>query len=418
MTSSDALLGQVDEAAQGSEGGPQIRPARARSKPDRSGCYGPAAPRGDRRRGPVPAAADGDSVVVGEQGVVVGVEDLQVVEPPGQRPEECQLALPPSSSARRVNTRARSDSRSMEQPGHLAMDPRQQQAGEGVERHRQEQRQAIGCTGKSRPHHAHASNQRASSTVGPAAEQIQTTNERATKNRCCTSTSWRTSGRIRAVRPSGSRQARRRRCRCETPPAARTDPGGTGSRSRPRTAVENGVRPHAPRPCSGRTSTNAEQTASANGTNKAQSGIQLAQPEPRSRSTTRDGARGSSSPYLAGRRRRFGRREAGRQRRPVDFLLQLLQLLGRHHMGVFEQTQVLEAREIDQRLDRDAGAVDRPPVCRSRARGTPPRPEVTTASPTARRGLSGRKTRAGRPVLCLPGSPDRATARPSPECGS
>ena len=33
-----------------------------------------------------------DPVVVGEQGVVVGVEHLQVVEPPGQRSEERQLA--------------------------------------------------------------------------------------------------------------------------------------------------------------------------------------------------------------------------------------------------------------------------------------------------------------------------------------
>ena len=49
-----------------------------------------------------------DPVVVGEQGVVVGVERLQVVEPPGQRPNRASWA-PPSSSARRVNTRMRSD---------------------------------------------------------------------------------------------------------------------------------------------------------------------------------------------------------------------------------------------------------------------------------------------------------------------
>ena len=104
-------------------------------------------------------------------------------------------------------------------------------------------------------------------------------------------------------------------------------------------------------------------------------------------------------------------REAGRQRRPVDLPLQLLQLLGRHDLVVFEQAQVLQAREIDQRLDRDAGVVDRPitvPISRPGG-STPPRPEVTHGSPTARRGLSGRKTRAGRPRVVA--GEDRLIAR-------
>ena len=191
---------------------------------------------------------------------------------------------------------------------------------------------AIGCTGNRRPHHAQASSQRASSTAGASsAKQLQTTRNERDKEPVLHEdelTHQQQDQGGQAERQPGERvvddATRKRRQRPNRS-------GGTGSRSRPRTAKRTASGPMG-RGLQWQDVDQRRADRKREWHEQAQASVQLAQPQPD------HGALPETGPAISqpADGRQDGLRsagEAGRQR-PVDLLLQLLQLFGRHDIGV------------------------------------------------------------------------------------